>query len=202
MSTRSIFAFAAQPLFRQCRPASLPRAARPFDLARFSAANVHARFASNNQFTPRVIAIAKTSSQASSLLWSAKVAGIASLALGLSAWNQPRIECQGSVTSNLYISHFDPASIASPAAAPPSYSSAGNTFPPPPESAVNLYELSFGTVCGVCAGVFVKKGAKALAFVLGGVFVLLQVSRACSMSCFTAEPFNTAVFWLIIRHSS
>ena len=50
------------------------------------------------------------------------------------------------------------------------------TVPPPPESIVNMYELTFGTVCGVCAGVFVKKGARALAFVFGGVFVLLQVS--------------------------
>ena len=47
---------------------------------------------------------------------------------------------------------------------------------PPPESIVNMYELTFGTVCGVCAGVFVKKGARALAFVFGGIFVLLQVS--------------------------
>lgn len=48
-------------------------------------------------------------------------------------------------------------------------------LPPPPQSSVNAYELTFGTVCGICAGVFVKKGAKALAFVFGGVFVLLQV---------------------------
>ena len=46
---------------------------------------------------------------------------------------------------------------------------------PPPASAVNYYELTFGTVCGLCAGVFIKKGAKAVAFFLGGVFVLLQV---------------------------
>ncbi|KAL5511649.1 hypothetical protein ACEPAH_4866 [Sanghuangporus vaninii] len=46
--------------------------------------------------------------------------------------------------------------------------------PPPPRSSVNVYELGFGTVAGICAGVFVKKGAKALAFVFGGVFVLLQ----------------------------
>jgi hypothetical protein len=50
------------------------------------------------------------------------------------------------------------------------------TVPPSPESIVNMYELTFGTVCGVCAGVFVKKGARALAFVFGGIFVLLQVS--------------------------
>jgi hypothetical protein len=49
------------------------------------------------------------------------------------------------------------------------------TLPPPPESIVNMYELTFGTVCGVCAGVFVKKGAKTLAFIFGGIFVLLQV---------------------------
>ena len=51
-------------------------------------------------------------------------------------------------------------------------------LPPPPESAVSMYELTFGTVCGICAGVFVKKGAKTLAFVFGGIFVLLQVSTA------------------------
>ncbi|KAI0006075.1 FUN14 family-domain-containing protein [Russula compacta] len=48
------------------------------------------------------------------------------------------------------------------------------TLPPPPQSTVNMYELTFGTVCGVCAGVFVKKGAKALAVLFGGIFVLLQ----------------------------
>lgn len=47
---------------------------------------------------------------------------------------------------------------------------------PPVESSVNLTQLTFGTVCGICAGVFVKKGFKALAFLLGGLFVLLQVS--------------------------
>jgi hypothetical protein len=51
------------------------------------------------------------------------------------------------------------------------------TLPPPPESTVNMYELTFGTVCGVCAGIFVKKGAKALGFIFGGIFVMLQVSR-------------------------
>jgi hypothetical protein len=39
-----------------------------------------------------------------------------------------------------------------------------------------MYELTFGTVCGICTGIFVKKGAKALALVFGGIFVLLQVS--------------------------
>ncbi|OXG66063.1 hypothetical protein C354_01415 [Cryptococcus neoformans MW-RSA1955] len=43
-----------------------------------------------------------------------------------------------------------------------------------PQSIVSAYELSFGAVCGLCAGVFIKKGAKALAFLLGGAFVFLQ----------------------------
>lgn len=59
----------------------------------------------------------------------------------------------------------------------PSNLDSNSANPPPPTSSVNVYELSFGTVCGVCAGVFIRKGAKALAFFLGGIFVLLQVSR-------------------------
>lgn len=46
---------------------------------------------------------------------------------------------------------------------------------PAPKGLANPYELGFGTVCGICAGVFIKKGLKAAAFLLGGVFVLLQV---------------------------
>ncbi|KIJ68983.1 hypothetical protein HYDPIDRAFT_105534 [Hydnomerulius pinastri MD-312] len=54
-------------------------------------------------------------------------------------------------------------------------------LPPPPQSSVDLYELSFGTVCGLCAGVFVKKGARMVAFFLGGVFVLLQYLGSMSL---------------------
>lgn len=64
--------------------------------------------------------------------------------------------------------------------------------PPPPGSSINVYELSFGTVCGICAGVFVKKGAKAVAFFLGGIFVLLQV-------CFRALPKAEGILGLIRR---
>lgn len=42
------------------------------------------------------------------------------------------------------------------------------------KSIVNLYQLSFGTVCGLCAGVFIKKGFKLIATVLGAGFVMLQ----------------------------
>lgn len=46
----------------------------------------------------------------------------------------------------------------------------------PPSSMLDVYQLGFGTVCGICTGVFLKKGLRAIAFLLGGVFVLLQVS--------------------------
>ncbi|BEI89912.1 uncharacterized protein CcaverHIS019_0212740 [Cutaneotrichosporon cavernicola] len=45
---------------------------------------------------------------------------------------------------------------------------------PPAESIVSLPTLTFGALTGICAGVFVKKGFKLVAFLLGGVFVLLQ----------------------------
>ncbi|KIK59766.1 hypothetical protein GYMLUDRAFT_74210 [Collybiopsis luxurians FD-317 M1] len=49
------------------------------------------------------------------------------------------------------------------------------------QSSVSLYELGFGTVAGICAGVFIKKGAKTIAFFLGGVFVLLQYLGSFSL---------------------
>lgn len=63
------------------------------------------------------------------------------------------------------------ASLPRPAAAGSS-ASAGQA----PESMLNVYQLTFGTVCGICTGVFLKKGLRAIAFLLGGVFVLMQVS--------------------------
>jgi len=48
-------------------------------------------------------------------------------------------------------------------------------YPPPPGSSLPTFELTFGAVTGICAGVFVKKGAKLVAWFLGGAFVLLQV---------------------------
>ncbi|WVW82826.1 hypothetical protein I302_104838 [Kwoniella bestiolae CBS 10118] len=58
----------------------------------------------------------------------------------------------------------------------PSSSRAASPLPddPQPGSILSVYELSFGAVCGICSGVFIKKGARAIAFLLGGVFILLQ----------------------------
>ncbi|PIL24127.1 hypothetical protein GSI_13879 [Ganoderma sinense ZZ0214-1] len=76
-------------------------------------------------------------------------------------------------TSPVNVPPPKPQAQATPSSSPP--------LPPPPQSSVNLYELTFGTVCGVCAGVFVKKGATLVAFALGGVFVLLQYLGSLSI---------------------
>ena len=68
---------------------------------------------------------------------------------------------------------------------------------PPPASSVSIYELGFGTVAGICAGVFLKKGAKALAFLFGGVFVLLQV-RCYSLSA--AHGFTHVAYSILAPH--
>lgn len=67
--------------------------------------------------------------------------------------------------------HTHPESLQSPRLDNTPLSSSSE---PEPESIVNVYQLSFGAICGVCAGVFIKKGLKFIAFLLGGGFVLLQ----------------------------
>ncbi|BGO99927.1 hypothetical protein NBRC10513v2_004155 [Rhodotorula toruloides] len=49
------------------------------------------------------------------------------------------------------------------------------------ESILSPRDLGFGTVSGICVGVFVKKGLRALAFTLGGIFVLLQYLSSRSL---------------------
>ncbi|KAI0341736.1 hypothetical protein BDW22DRAFT_1358587 [Trametopsis cervina] len=91
-----------------------------------------------------------------------KYAGVAGIGLGVGAYTLARkpVYCD-----------------ARPLPPPPN----AQPLPPPPQSAVSMYELSFGTVCGLCAGIFVKKGAKIVAFCLGGVFVLLQYFGSLSL---------------------
>ena len=106
-----------------------------------------------------------------------KSIALAGLGLGLATWNKSAIRCEGMcpMTSFSIIPKFQqPAPEGQPNV------NSRPVYPPaPPVSSVSFYELGFGTVAGVCTGVFIKKGAKALAFLLGGVFVLLQVQ------CFT-----------------
>lgn len=105
--------------------------------------------------------VATRSAPVNSFLY--KAAGVSALGLGISLIKTPAIHCDASV-------HSTPEITVAPGESPPPY-----------ESIVNPYELGFGTVCGICAGIFIKKGAKALAFALGGVFVLLQYLGSLSL---------------------
>jgi FUN14 domain-containing protein 1 len=69
-------------------------------------------------------------------------------------------------------------SVAAPA---PVASGKADALPTEPQSILSPYELSLGAICGICAGVFIKKGAKLIAFFLGGVYVLMQV---CSFALY------------------
>jgi len=84
-----------------------------------------------------------------------------SAAFALHAWSKPAIQCQGSPSAT-------PEQLPQQSTPPP--------IPPPASTKpfIDVYELSFGTVAGICTGVFVKKGLKTVAFFLGGFFVLIQ----------------------------
>lgn len=106
-----------------------------------------------------------------------KAATVFGVGLGFSTLNRPPIHCDGKFGIGCYIHpnlyHSSPESTPKMKNPNPIYTPADR--PPPPKSSVSLYQLGFGTVAGLCAGVFVKKGAKAFACFLGGIFVLLQV---------------------------
>ncbi|GHJ84439.1 hypothetical protein NliqN6_0841 [Naganishia liquefaciens] len=68
-------------------------------------------------------------------------------------------------------------SLAAPA---PVASGKADALPTEPKSILSPYELSLGAICGICAGVFIKKGAKLIAFFLGGVYVLMQYMQSRS----------------------
>ncbi|EMD38432.1 hypothetical protein CERSUDRAFT_48388 [Gelatoporia subvermispora B] len=104
----------------------------------------------------------RLTSAAARVPWLYKAAGVAGVGLGLALYT----------TSNALF--CEPESHPIPDSPPPPHL-------PPPASSVKYLELSFGTICGICAGVFVKKGAKAVAFILGGAFVFLQYLGSLSL---------------------
>ncbi|KAF8136708.1 FUN14 family-domain-containing protein [Boletus edulis] len=118
-----------------------------------------ARFASAPHFGARV-AILRHSQRSLPLILTAT--GITGAALGISSLSSPStLYCDGKCNV--------PSSNASP------------SLPPPPKSSVNAYELTFGTICGLCAGVFIKKSAHILGFFVGGLFVVLQYLGSVSL---------------------
>ena len=113
----------------------------------------------------------------SSLVKAATVFGVG---LGFSTLNRPPIHCDGKFGIGCYIHPKLYQSSPEPKTKGLNPISTPADRPPPPESSVSLYQLGFGTVAGLCAGVFVKKGAKAVAWFLGGIFVLLQVCNSAT----------------------
>ncbi|PWZ00750.1 hypothetical protein BCV70DRAFT_200010 [Testicularia cyperi] len=81
-------------------------------------------------------------------------------ATGLGLYSRPGVMCESA----------RPYAVSSPAAT----TETPVAVETEPQSMVSIYQLSFGTVCGFCAGVFIKKGLKLIAFLLGGTYVLLQ----------------------------
>lgn len=143
--------------------ARVPRATR----AHFSAPSSPPRPTSA---WPRLSSTFRSSSeQGQARSGSTSSVGIFSTSLGLSLGIFGFFQSQKSLSLE--------SSTAAPTPAPQSPPPSSTTPPAPkdlPQSQVNPYNLGFGTVCGICAGVFIKKGAKFIAFLLGGAFVLLQ----------------------------
>ncbi|XP_006458210.1 hypothetical protein AGABI2DRAFT_190568 [Agaricus bisporus var. bisporus H97] len=94
---------------------------------------------------------------------------VAGIGLGASALTQPKILCEAPISNQEFTLKGKSGSMDS------------GDLPPPPQSSLSVYELSFGAVTGICAGVFIKKGAKAVAWFIGGIFVLLQYMSSRSL---------------------
>jgi len=99
-----------------------------------------------------------------------------------------------------FLASPSPAAVAGGATAPTSNIPSNAYDPdqplPAPKGLANPYELTFGTVCGVCAGVFIKKGLKAAAFILGGMFVILQVRQSYPRNHLTNGYYSTLTLYL------
>ncbi|SNX83376.1 uncharacterized protein MEPE_02083 [Melanopsichium pennsylvanicum] len=118
---------------------------------------------------PRIVAAsASSSSSGSTAHMGLMLAGGSFIAAaGLSAFTSASVQCESA----------RPYANPSASTAPVSVSTKDNnttTISTEPQSIINVYQLSFGTICGVCAGVFIKKGLKLIAFLLGGCYILLQ----------------------------
>lgn len=122
-------------------------------------------------------------------------AGLAGTGIGLHAYSLNNIRCDGMISTLITLricvyTSPEPTSKQAPSTGvtPPRVPK-DSGLPPQPASSLNLYELTFGSICGICAGVFIKKGAKFVAFILGGTFVLLQVISISPAHVFILTPF-------------
>ncbi|KAK0550832.1 hypothetical protein OC846_002368 [Tilletia horrida] len=112
-------------------------------------------------------AAAATTGIMSNQVFALAVAGAALVlaASEYSRWNSDK---------TLHLEKFVDVNVPSGKADPKSLDNPLNPDGKYPQSQVNFYQLGFGTVTGFCAGIFIKKGLKALAFLLGAGYVFLQ----------------------------
>ncbi|SAM79915.1 uncharacterized protein UBRO_02253 [Ustilago bromivora] len=117
--------------------------------------------AASRNIRPRAVAASATSSSGSTARMALMLGGGSLIAAaGLSAFGLQSVQCEPArpyATASTPVVVKDDTAVATE-----------------PQSIVNVYQLSFGTICGVCAGAFIKKGLKLIAFLLGGCYVLLQ----------------------------
>ncbi|TKY86680.1 hypothetical protein EX895_004320 [Sporisorium graminicola] len=119
--------------------------------------------AAQRNMRPR-IATASASSPASTMRMGLMLGGGSLIAAaGLSAFTSENVQCE---SARPYATPSAPVNVST--------AEDTTTVSTEPQSIVNVYQLSFGTICGVCAGVFIKKGLKFIAFLLGGGYILLQ----------------------------
>ena len=117
----------------------------------------------------RVVAAAPASSSGSTVRLGLMLCGGSLVAAaGWSALVSQQVQCE---SARPYVTN---PSASAPFSTKDDTTSSSATTATEPQSIVNVYQLSFGTVCGICAGVFIKKGLKFIAFLLGGCYVLLQ----------------------------
>lgn len=116
--------------------------------------------------------VPKTASGYMASVW----VGLSAFCASVAAWSAQKVWCE------------EPNAGAPPPLAADAKPSADEPLPDPyqqpsPKSIVDAKQLGFGTVAGICAGMFVKKGLKLIAFALGGIYILLQYmgSQVCAL---------------------
>ncbi|KAM0790901.1 hypothetical protein ACM66B_004739 [Microbotryomycetes sp. NB124-2] len=72
---------------------------------------------------------------------------------------------------------------------------------PVAESSINVRDLGFGTISGICVGIFVKKGLKAIAFMLGGAFIFLQYMSSRSFVTVNWNNVSSTYDSLVTKHA-
>ena len=103
----------------------------------------------------------------------AGLAALVSASVAWVSWWAEPISCDDDKAASVPLDHADAAPEDPPQPADP----------PAPKSILDAKQLGFGTVAGICTGVFVRKGLKLIAFALGGIYILLQYMASQVRHC-------------------